>query len=123
MSARPAGMKLGAVLLLLAGLYLAWLTGGRHTGAVLAVFVAPPVLLGVASLMGWRQAGYWSSVLALGWFSHGVMRAWTDAPGLLQPLAAIVLSLAIIAIGSGPAARARLAARRAARQAAAGNPR
>ena len=115
MSPRLRHMKLGGCLLLLAGLYLVWLMGSKHPEVVLTVFVAPPLALGVASLLGWRLAGYWSSVLALGWFSHGVMRAWTDAPDLLHPLSAIVLSLAIIAVGSGPAARARLAARRAAR--------
>lgn len=123
MSSRPRHMKLGSCLLLLAGLYLVWLMGSKHPEAVLLIFVAPPLALGIASLLGWRLAGYWSSVLALGWFSHGVMRAWTDAPDLLQPLAAIVISLAIIAAGSGPAARARLAARRTARPSSAGNKR
>ena len=115
MNSRVAKQKLGGCLLLLAALYLMWLMDGRYPTATLLVFVLPPVALATAALSGWRLAGYWSSVLALGWFSHGVMRAWTDAPALLQPLWAIILSLAIIAVGSGPAARARLAARRAAR--------
>ena len=121
MSFRAAKQRLGGCLLLLAALYLIWLMDGRYPAATLLVFVLPPVALSIAALCGWRRAGYWSSVLALGWFSHGVMRAWTDAPEVLPALGAIVLSLAIIAVGSGPAARARLAARRAARSTPSGS--
>ena len=121
MSARVARQKLGSCLLLLAALYLMWLMDGRYPTATLLVFVLPPVVLATAALSGWRLAGYWSSALALGWFSHGVMRAWTNAPALLPALCATVLSLAIIAVGSGPAARARLATRRAARGTSSGS--
>ena len=110
------GQALGGLLLLLAGLYCSWLTGGRQPAAVLAIFVAPPLLLGAASLLGWRLAGYWSSIAALGWFSHAVMRAWTDRPGALPAWTAMLLALAIIATASGPAARARLQQRRQARK-------
>ena len=106
---------LGGLLLLLAGLYCGWLSGGRQPLAVLLVFVAPPVLLGVASLCRWRLAPYWSSLAALGWFSHAVMRAWTDRPDSWPAVAAMLLSLAIIGCASGPAALARLHARRRAR--------
>lgn len=113
----PARWPLALLLFALAALYAVWLGGARDTAAVMAVFVAPPLLLGIARLAGWTRAGYWSSVCALGWFSHGVMRAWTDHPHSLAAWAALLLSLLVIVLASGPAARARIAFRRAQRRA------
>lgn len=102
-------------LLVLAALYAGWLGSGRHAVASLLVFALPPLLLAGLLLARWVQARYWCSVAALGWFSHGVMRAWTDHPDSLPGVAALALALLVIALASGPAARARLASRRKAR--------
>lgn len=110
MSRRPWGLI--CILLLLAALYAGWLGSGRNGLASLLVFSAPPVLLAIALACRWRHAAYWSSVAALGWFSHGVMRAWTDRPDNLPAWAALLLALLVIALASGPAARARLASKR-----------
>lgn len=101
--------------LLLAGLGLAyalWLGRGPQPLAALLVFALPPLLLAAAALAGWRRAGFTASVLALAWFSHGVMRAWTDPPPALPAWTVLGLALAVIAVASGPAARARLRGRR-----------
>ena len=86
--------------------------GGLFVLATLLVFVAPPLLLALSALGRWRHARYLSSVAALGWFSHGVMRAWTDRPDNAPAWAALLLALLIIALASGRSARARLASRR-----------
>ena len=109
-AARPWPLILA--LLLQGGVYLAWLTQGRFVLATLLVFVAPPLLLALSALGRWRHARYLSSVAALGWFSHGVMRAWTDHPDNAPAWAALLLALLIIALASGRSARARLASRR-----------
>ncbi|HVR81304.1 MAG TPA: DUF2069 domain-containing protein, partial [Luteimonas sp.] len=72
--------KLLAVLLAaLALLYAAWF--GRQTQWVaLAVFALPPLWLAIASLLGALRSGFWAGLLALLWFSHGVMVAWTRPP-------------------------------------------
>lgn len=110
MSARP--WWLIASLLLLAAVYAGWLGNGRHAVASLLVFALPPLLLAGLLLAHWQQARYWCSVVALGWFSHGVMRAWTDRPDSLPGVATLTLALLVIALASGPAARARLASKR-----------
>ena len=70
----------GLALVALAGLYLAWFGATPSPWAAWLVFALPPAALAVAGLRGWRQAGFWAGVLALGWFSHGIMVAWTRAP-------------------------------------------
>lgn len=111
-----ARWPLALVLFCLALLYARWLGGGADNAAVMTVFVAPPLLLGACRLAGWQRAGYWSSIAALGWFSHAVMRAWVDPAPALAAWAALLLSLLAIALASGPAARARIAYRRAQRR-------
>jgi uncharacterized membrane protein len=111
-----ARWPLALLLFVLAALYGLWLGGAHDSAAVMAVFVAPPLLLAAARLCGWQRAGYWTSICALGWFSHGVMRAWTDHPHSGPAWAALLLALLAIVLASGPAARARIAARRAQRQ-------
>jgi uncharacterized membrane protein len=98
---------LTVLLLALAALYGVWFRDDAHRVASLLVFVAPPLLLALGAWRGARQAVFWSGVLGLGWFSHGVMVAWAH-PGQRMPgLMAIVLSIAIILVASWPGLRAR----------------
>ncbi|MEE7548878.1 DUF2069 domain-containing protein, partial [Xanthomonas sp. Kuri4-1] len=79
MNARAAHRMLVGALLALAALYAGWFHDDRHRLAALLVFALPPLLLAV--LAPWhRQARFWAGVLALGWFSHGVMSAWSHPP-------------------------------------------
>ena len=92
--------------------YAGWMHKDPDAVAALLVFAGPPLLLAALAARRWRHAGYSASVLALGWLSHGVMRAWTDHPDSLPAWCVLLLALAIITVASGPAARARLQHRR-----------
>ena len=59
----------------LAALFAGWFINDKHWLATQLVFTAPPLALAIALRLGWRRTGFWASVLALGWFSHGVMSA------------------------------------------------
>ncbi|HEV8692971.1 MAG TPA: DUF2069 domain-containing protein [Lysobacter sp.] len=99
-------------LITLAGLYLLWFGATPSPWAALMVFALPPAALAMAALRGWRQAGFWAGVLALAWFSHGVMVAWTRAPERVFATAEIVLALVIVFAASIPGMRARFSKRR-----------
>ncbi|KAF1686425.1 hypothetical protein B1992_07680 [Pseudoxanthomonas broegbernensis] len=111
--AMPAAHRLsGIALLALAVLYLAWFHDDRHAAAALLVFALPPLLLAVPCWRGGRRAAFWAGVLALFWFSHGVMSAWAHPQRAALAWAEISLSLAVIGTSSWPGLRARLGARR-----------
>ncbi|QNP39881.1 DUF2069 domain-containing protein [Lysobacter solisilvae (ex Woo and Kim 2020)] len=96
-------------LIALTGLYLLWFGALPTPWAALLVFALPPAALAMAALRGWRQAGFWAGVLALGWFSHGVMAAWTRAPERLFACTEILLALVVIFAASIPGMKARFA--------------
>ena len=94
-----------AALFGLVGLYVFWFA--NNPWPALLVFAAPPLLLALAAWNGSDRAAFWASVLALFWFSHGVMVAWTRP--LESGLASIeiVLALAVILVACLPGLRAR----------------
>ena len=97
---------LRAALLALGLLYLAWrLPQGNP--ALLALTAAPPLLLLAASLAGMRSAGFWAGVMALLWFSHGVMVAWAEPAQRAYALIEIVLALVVVFASSYAGLRAR----------------
>lgn len=104
-----------AALLALCGLYGVWF-GRSADWTALAVFALPPLLLAASVWVRTRAVRFWSGVLALLWFSHGVMAAWSqpDVRGLA--LIEIALALAVIIASNAVALRAR-SARRAERNA------
>ena len=85
-----------AALLLLVVLYGAWFAIARPSWVALVVFAAPPLLLAVACWRGRAAAAFWAGVLALAWFSHGVMVAWTRPPERGFALAEVVLALVVV---------------------------
>jgi len=101
--ARPLALALFA----LATTYAAWFWNDRHALAALLVFALPPLLLGVVAWRGWTRAGLTAGLVALLWFSHGVMVAWTRPPERTFALIEILLTLAIIGFASLPGLRAR----------------
>jgi uncharacterized membrane protein len=105
-STRPARAVLCAALLALAALYLGWFAGDRDRLAAWLVFALPPLLL---APLAWRgaRARFWAAVLALGWFSHGVMSAWSHPGTRALALAEIALALLVIGCASGPGMAAR----------------
>lgn len=100
---RPA---LAILLLALAALYAVWFARGAEWFAV-AFFALPPLLLAIAAGRGGRQASYWAGVLALLWFSHGVMVAWSRPPERGYAWLAIVLAVAIVIIANLPGLHAK----------------
>ena len=98
-------------LLALVVLFATWFVPRGETVAFI-VFALPALLLAFAALRHGRTAGFWSGVLALLWFSHGVMAAWTRPAERGFALGEVVLSLAIVAAASLPGLRARFGRRR-----------
>lgn len=97
-------------LLTLVVLYALWF-GGMRDWFALAVFALPAAWLAMAAARSERRAGFWSGVLALLWFSHGVMVAWTRPPERGFALAEVALAVAIVLIASVRGLRARFAKR------------
>lgn len=105
-----AGLVLAAALVLLVAVYGAWF-GGDGQWVAMLVFALPALVLAALVVRGQRNAGFWSGVLALLWFSHGVMVAWTRAPERGFAVAEIVLALLVVFAASLPGLRARFAKR------------
>ena len=103
---------LALALALLAALYAAWFARDAHAAVALAVFALPPAVLALLSWRGHRTAGFWAGVLALGWFSHGIMVAWTRPAERGFALAAVALALVVVFAASLPGLRARFSRRR-----------
>ena len=97
-------------LMTLVVLYALWF-GGMRDWFALMVFALPAAWLAVAAARSERRAGFWSGVLALLWFSHGVMVAWTRPPERGYALAEVALAVAIVLIASVPGLRSRFAKR------------
>ncbi len=107
MSARAQKWTLAAVLLALAAVYAAWFAQDRHWLASQLVFTLPPLLLAVGVLLGRGKAPFWAGVLALFWFSHGVMSAWSHPETAHWAWAELLLALAVIGVSSAPGLRKR----------------
>lgn len=113
MRSTVAGRLLVAALLALALLYVAWFRRAPDAWVALAVFALPPVALAVARWRGSARAGFWSGVLALAWFSHGVMVAWTRPAERGFALAEVALAALVVVASSWPGLQARFGRRRA----------
>lgn len=114
MSALPASARvLVASLLALAAWFSAWFAPRPAPWDELVVFALPPLLLAIARWRGRRTAGFWASVFALGWFSHGVMVAWSRPAEALYAWGEIVLALVVIFAVNLPGLRARFSKPRA----------
>lgn len=93
----------------LVALYAFWFA--RHPWPALLVFAGPPLLLALGAWRGGNRAAFWSGVLALLWFSHGVMVAWSRPAERGLALAEIALALLVVAGSSLPGLRARFGRR------------
>jgi len=113
MSPFPASRIVPAcALVAIAALYAWWFRDDAQRLAAWLVLVLPPLLLAPGVLLGGRLARFWAGVLALLWFCHGVMEAWSEAATRLQAWALIVLSLVVVFAVSWPALQSRLGGRR-----------
>ena len=98
----------------LALVFVAWF-GMRAEWVAVVVFALPVVACLAGVLAHRRAAGLWSGMLALLWFSHGVMVAWTRPGERGWALAEVALALVVIFSASLPGLRARFGARKAQR--------
>ena len=95
-----------AALFLLVALYAAWF-GLLGEWFALAAFALPPLLLSLWLPRAPALAGFWAGLLALAWFSHGVMVAWSRPPERWPALAEVALALVVVLAASLPGMRAR----------------
>ncbi|MBB4130700.1 DUF2069 domain-containing protein [Xanthomonas sp. 3075] len=111
MSLRAVHWLLTAALVALTLLFVIWFRDDRHQLAALLVFALPPALMAALALRSAR-ARFWAGVFALGWFSHGVMAAWSQ-PGV-RGLAwlELLLALLVVALVGGPGMAARFGKKR-----------
>lgn len=99
-------------LVALALLYVAWFLRDADPWAEWLVFALPPALLALGVWRRRRTAGFWSAVLALFWFSHGVMVAWSRPPERGFALAALTLAVVVVFAASLPGLQSRFAGKR-----------
>ena len=100
-------------LIALVGLYLLWFGATPQPWVALAVFGLPPALLVMGLLRGSRTAAFWAGVLALAWFSHGVMVAWSRPPERLFAVIELTLAVVIIFAANLPGLAARFGKKKA----------
>jgi len=113
MTRRPSRYPLALALLLLSALFAFWFRDDKHLLASMLVFSLPPLLMGIWVLIAGSTAAFWSGVLGLLWFCHGVMVAWSRRAEGPYAWAEIVLAIAIIIAASWPGLQARFAKRSA----------
>ena len=99
----PTRLLIGA-LLALAVLFAFWFL---HEPVALAVFAVPPLLLAALNRTGSDKPAFWSGMVALLWFSHGVMVAWSRPAERELALVEVALSLVVVLAASLPGLRAR----------------
>jgi uncharacterized membrane protein len=107
---RPRRGALVASLVALAVLDACWFL--PREPIALLVFGLPPALLAFAAWRGSARAAFFAGVLALLWFSHGVMVAWTRPPERPFAWVEIALALAVVWFASASGLRARFANRK-----------
>ncbi|HAI45999.1 hypothetical protein D3C87_373550 [compost metagenome] len=111
MTARAQEAALALLLVALAALYALWFAHDKHWLATQLVFTLPPLLLALGLWLRRGKAAFWAGVLALFWFSHGVMSAWSHPETAAWAWAELLLALAVIGVASTPGLRRRFAKR------------
>ncbi|MEN5265855.1 DUF2069 domain-containing protein [Stenotrophomonas sp. TWI587] len=107
MSTRAQEIVLALLLVALAVLFAVWFAQDKHWLASQLVFTLPPLLLALGVLLRRGKAMFWAGVLALFWFSHGVMSAWSHPDVALWGWIELGLALAVIEVASMPGLRRR----------------
>lgn len=109
---RTSRKVLASALLALSALYVAWMHDDRHALAAMLVFALPPLLLLLFVLRGSAKAAFWSGVMGLGWFSHGIMVAYSRPPEMGFALVETALAVLIVVAGSWPGLAGRFGRRK-----------
>ena len=98
-------------LLALALVYAVWFAREAAWFA-LALFALPPLWLALGLPRGGATTAFWAGMLALLWFAHGVMVAWTRPAERGFAWLAVLLALVVVFAASLPGLRARFARKR-----------
>lgn len=114
-TAKRDRIVLALALASLSVLFVLWFRNDPHLMFAYGLFALPPLLLSALVARGGHVAAFWSGVLALFWFSHGVMIAWSEPSQRGYALAETVLAIAIVIASSAGGMRARARKRKAAR--------
>jgi len=109
---RPSHRVLFAALVALALLYAWWFREDSHRTAAMLVFALPPLLMAWLVWRGSPRAGLVSGLLALLWFSHGVVVAWVRPGERVPALLEVLLAVVVVLAASLPGLRARFAKKR-----------
>ncbi|MBA3487052.1 MAG: DUF2069 domain-containing protein [Lysobacter sp.] len=109
---RPSHRVLFAALLALGLLYAWWFRNDPYRMAAMLIFALPPWLMAWQVWRGRPRAGLLSGMLALLWFSHGVMVAWVRPDERVLGLLEILLAVAVVLAASLPGLRRRFAKKR-----------
>ena len=109
---RPSQRVLFVALVALGVLYAWWFRDDSHRAAAMLVFALPPLLMAWLVWRGNPRAGLVSGLLALLWFSHGVLVAWVRPAELLPALLEVLLAVVVVLAASLPGLRARFARKR-----------
>lgn len=100
-------LVLGLALFALSLLFAVWMHEDRYRAAALLVFALPPLLLLAGVVRGSGKAAFWSGVLGLLWFCHGVVVAYGRPPERAFAWAEIVLAILIVMASSWPGVAGR----------------
>ncbi len=77
---------------------------------VLAIALGPLLLAAIAMLFDFRRGLFWAGFVALGYFSHGVMEAWTSPSiRLLAHAEWLLATILVVAVGAAGLAERRTA--------------
>lgn len=101
-----------ATLCALVLLYAFWFGRVSPDWVALLVFGLPPALLAFALWRRSRTAGLVGAVLALLWFSHGVLIAWIRPEERVLAWIELMLAVVVVFAASLPGLRARFAKKR-----------
>ncbi len=90
-----------------------WIAPPREANPwLMAAFFSLPILPAVVLvLLRHRRAGFWGSLAALLYFSHGVMVAWSSPDELALALVETVLSTVLVVAASWDGMQARFGKR------------
>lgn len=120
---RRVAIALLAALILLKLAWHAWLAPPLRfpLGFVLGLALIPLLIPALIACFDLRRGAFWAGFVALAYFSHGIMEAWTTpAVRLLAHLEWIIATLLIVAVGIAGLNERRDARARAAASGASG---
>ena len=99
---KPSRLVLAIALFALSVLFSLWFHESASRIALMVFFSLPPLLLLVGVLRGNGKAVFWSGVLGLFWFSHGVMEAYAIPAERSYAVTELVLAIVIVVASSWP---------------------